>query len=985
MPVTDPGVVGVWIMFSFVRASRRRGAPAVLALLMAGSGLLAAGCAVAPVDPLKLPANPTSQAGVRSVTVSWKAPTGPVARYLVHMVGAGNTACTKSPCTISGLAAGHPYAFSVAAVGLNGKTGPFTGNSNTVRPTAPADPLLLPARPVAVAGVRSVTVSWKAPTGPVARYLVHMVGAGNTTCGKSPCTISGLAAGHPYAFSVAAVGTDGRTGPYSANSNTAVPSAPTPVGPADPTPTNSRPTLPASASGMWQTNDAVWALALRNGVLYAAGDFASIRPPGAAQGTSETSMAGIAAFHADGPSAGTPCTTASPCPGIGSWTNRAIAGRVWALNISPDGKTLYAGGDFRYINGVARDKAAAFNIAAAGAPLVNWNPNIAGGSVRAIASTASTVYFGGAFTTAGGQSRPQNAAFSTSNYALTGFHANVDASIYALLIGPTDQLVLGGHFRNVNGAAHSGIAQVDLATGTVNGPMSNSIIPAGNASTPTTGYSDVKSLITDGTYIYVGAEGTGRGIFDGQASVNPTTGNVVWKSNCLGATQALALIGNVLYIGSHSHDCSSLPLGGFPQKPYDNGPNSWHHLNAEQARPTGVNTGGQLLTWLPKTNYGPTRTNPLNELGPRALATDGTTLFVGGQQTTVNGSGQQGLTRFVAGGKGTAPTAPAATATRVGSDVTVRWTGSSDQDDAKLSYRVYRNGVAIYGLDSQAAPWWVNKSYVYRDRNAPVGATYTVKVFDAFGLTAQTTISAPASAGYAATVLAAEPSLFWRLDESNGVTVKDASGNNRTGTYRGTNTLNKSGAIDKDAAIGQNGSISTTVAQNAAPAAPPKNFSLELWFRTTSTTGGRLIGWSNAATGSSAHPDRTLYLNQDGQLDYTTFGSSACVNGNVFFIANTCYLWSQQEYNDGGWHHVVVTQSSSAGASLYVDGVLVSSLPQATAPATYAGLWRLGGDSMTSMPLKGSTSGWNGDLDDVAVYPTVLSAAQVTAHYKAGN
>ena len=282
---------------------------------------------------------------------------------------------------------------------------------------------------------------------------------------------------------------------------------------------------------------------------------------------------------------------------------------------------------------------------------------------------------------------------------------------------------------------------------------------------------------------------------------------------------------------------------------------------------------------------------------------------MGGQQTTVNGVAQQGLTRFVAGGTGTAPKAPAATATRVGNDVTVRWTGSSDQDNAKLSYRVYRNGVAIYALDGQAAPWWVNKSYVYRDRNVPAGATYTVKVFDAFGLTAQTTVGAPASAGYAATVLAAQPSLFWRLDESNGVTVRDASGNNRTGTYRGTTTLNKAGAVDKDAAIGQNGSISTTVAQNAAPAAPPKNFSLELWFRTTSTTGGRLIGWSNAATGSSAHPDRTLYLNKYGQLNYTTFGSSSCVNGNVFYIANTCYLWSQQEFNDGGWHHVVVTHS----------------------------------------------------------------------------
>ncbi len=748
-------------------------------------------------------------------------------------------------------------------------------------------------------------------------------------------------------------------------------------------------TLPATASPMWQTSDAVWALAVRGGVVYAAGDFTSIRPPGAAKGTSETAMSRIAAFHADGPAAGTPCTTASPCPGIGAWTNKAIDGKVWALDISPDGKTLYAGGDFIYASGKLHRKAAAFNLTAAGGPVLAWDPQVTGGTVRAIASTSSTIYLGGSFTTVAGVSRPQTAAYTAGTYTfIPGFGATVDGSVYALLAGPGDRLVLGGHFRTVNGDAHSGIAQVDLATGKVNGPMSNTIIPAGDK---TTFYSDVKTLITDGTYVYVGAEGTGRGVFDGQVSVDPSTGNSVWKSNCLGATQALALIGNALYIGSHSHDCSTLPLGGFPQKPYDNGPNSWHHLNAEQAVPTGTNTGGQLLTWLPKLNPGPTNAATPNELGPRALATDGTTLFVGGQQTKVNGVAQQGLTRFSPGGSGIAPLPVTATAVRVGSDVTIRFTSTSDQDDKLLSYSVLRNGTTqVYSAAQQVSPWWLNQSYVYRDRGAPAGATYTVVVTDASGLTAQTTVTPTTSSGYSAVVLADKPSLYWRLNETSGTVAKDSSGKNATGTYRAT-TLNKAGAIDKDVAIGEAGATGQGVSQTAAPVAPPKTFSVEAWFRTTSKTGGRLIGWSNAATGTSAHPDRTIYMNTQGQLLYGTFQTTTdktqqCANGNVFYVAGQCYVWSQQDFNDGGWHHVVVTQSSTAGANLYVDGQLVGSLPLATAPATYTGLWRVGTDpSAASFTQHGTTYGWNGDVDEVAVYPTALTPAQVTAHYKAGN
>ena len=83
----------------------------------------------------------------------------------------------------------------------------------------------------------------------------------------------------------------------------------------------------------------------------------------------------------------------------------------------------------------------------------------------------------------------------------------------------------------------------------------------------------VKVLVKDSTNFYVGAEGTGGGVFDGRIAGVLATGAQVWKDVCLGATQALAVYQGVLYSGSHAHDCSQTP-GGFPD-------GKRHHLLAQ--------------------------------------------------------------------------------------------------------------------------------------------------------------------------------------------------------------------------------------------------------------------------------------------------------------------------------------------------------------------------------------------------------------------
>jgi hypothetical protein len=70
--------------------------------------------------------------------------------------------------------------------------------------------------------------------------------------------------------------------------------------------------------------------------------------------------------------------------------------------------------------------------------------------------------------------------------------------------------------------------------------------------------------------------------------------------------------------------------------------------------------------------------------------------------------------------------------------------------------------------------------------------------------------------------------------------------------------------------------------------------------------------------------------------------------------------------------------------ALYVDGALIGTNATVT-PDAYNGYWRVGGGNLTGWLNAGGTTALRGIYDEVAVYPTALSAAQVSAHYAAST
>src|SRR5687767_6419045 len=94
-----------------------------------------------------------------------------------------------------------------------------------------------------------------------------------------------------------------------------------------------RTTVTAQPATTWQTNGTVWALAYAGGVVFAGGDFTSVRPPGAAAGTADVPRQNLAAFDA------------STGALLETFAGHAFDAEVRALATSPDGKVVYAGGN----------------------------------------------------------------------------------------------------------------------------------------------------------------------------------------------------------------------------------------------------------------------------------------------------------------------------------------------------------------------------------------------------------------------------------------------------------------------------------------------------------------------------------------------------------------------------------------------------------------------------------------------------------------
>ncbi len=227
---------------------------------------------------------------------------------------------------------------------------------------------------------------------------------------------------------------------------------------------------------------------------------------------------------------------------------------------------------------------------------------------------------------------------------------------------------------------------------------------------------------------------------------------------------------------------------------------------------------------------------------------------------------------------------------------------------------------------------------------------------------------------YAAAVRADNPSMYWLLDETTGTSAADFSGNAKAGTYTPAYTMNQADGLTSNAGtavlLGAAGRIvcNTSVAN-------PTAFTLEMWFKTNTTTGGKLIGFESTTGATSPTSDRLVYMRNNGRIVYGGWGANTVITTPTTKV-----------YNDNVWHHLVVTATGATGGTqtsvIYIDGVLSVS-GTTTATTNYTGYWRVGSGALGTGGTFPSSVAFEGTVDHVAVYSTVLTSTRIAAHYAA--
>lgn len=360
---------------------------------------------------------------------------------------------------------------------------------------------------------------------------------------------------------------------------------------------------------------------------------------------------------------------------------------------------------------------------------------------------------------------------------------------------------------------------------------------------------------------------------------------------------------------------------------------------------------------------------PSGSIGLTATATGSTNfLSVNNAGTSVSSTTEANITTKRVSGRTYAfspplPTAPGSlTFTGVGSTaMTLNWTDLSTNETGFVIYRstdginyVFNNQTAAATISSVQSGLTTGVTYYWK-----VYAVSEGRLSTALSGSQLTSCTAPSISQLPASGL-----ISYYKFEGN---VTDVTGNNN-GTFQGgtpSQTPDRYNNVNK--AYIFNGTSNNISTANAY--VNPGPVSTSIWFKTTTTIGGVLIGFSSMQTGGSGSRDRFIYMTGTGVLYL-----------GVAPVSVKKYVNTTNAYNDGNWHMVTSTLGAG-GLKLYVDGLLTASDATVTSAENYTGYWRIGYDDIYTWPNEPASHYFQGTLDDAIIYHRELTSTEVATLY----
>ena len=225
----------------------------------------------------------------------------------------------------------------------------------------------------------------------------------------------------------------------------------------------------------------------------------------------------------------------------------------------------------------------------------------------------------------------------------------------------------------------------------------------------------------------------------------------------------------------------------------------------------------------------------------------------------------------------------------------------------------------------------------------------------------------PPPTSYAMVVASDSPASYWRLGETSGSTAADAAGSS-PGSINGGVTLGVPGALAGDAntAMGFNGSTGYVSVPDAASLDFAGDFTVEAWAKPNALTG--IGGAVVHKGGSSGYPVWQYRMSITGGNQW---------RGTVFVGNSNIAVTAPGVASTTSWTHLAMTKAGST-LTLYVNGAAVATTTVSGIVNTSTGILAIGRTGASSSDY------FNGQIDEVAVYPTALSAARIAAHHTAG-
>src|ERR1035438_9115114 len=159
-----------------------------------------------------------------------------------------------------------------------------------------------------------------------------------------------------------------------------------------------------------------------------------------------------------------------------------------------------------------------------------------------------------------------------------------------------------------------------------------------------------------------------------------------------------------------------------------------------------------------------------------------------------------------------------------------------------------------------------------------------------------------------------------------------------------------------------NGSSSALIAPGTSKLDLSSSMTLAAWIKTTNSTRAESILSKYDSSGFEA-----------GYLFMTTAGGTLGLRlGGNNLAAGGRQTLDSKKINDGLWHHVAVVITLGQSVTFYVDGVQSSSLTVVSAAGTSSVPFEVGSISYIYY-----AAGFTGSIDEVKVFSSALTAAQV--------